>query len=580
MVKEARRGLAAAEDELSYTVIRAPFPGVVVKCYRHLGDFASAGSPVLSMYNPELMYATANLEETRLPGVAPGNPVTLHVDAFPRPFRGRVVWINKSTGAQFALMPRNVVSGEFTKVVQRVPVRIWIEKDDRWPQLQAGLSVRAVIDHGPGDPEWAKKAAQEFADLESRYSGPQEQQVGSHDTDAFHQFQEEHKMLATKDQVFEKVKLCLVDALGVEEEDIKPDATLVGDLGAESIDFLDIVFRLEKAFDIKISRGELFPEDVLTGATYVQDGRVNELGLAELRKRIAICQPRQVRREPARPGFRQPAHRRRHVPVRREQVGTDETGNLFQELARIAVSHVSANPAADRQIAALVGGVGHRADLGDRLPDVRPDGCGRRRDPQGPRSRTLQHDLAPNPLGDRIVVRGIHRHLGLASIWRPQHAVGRTWLVCRGQRAVRRRLDVSGMTVAKLVEGIGKGMVIVICRSLLLPPVRPPGHRGYRFLRHHCLRDPSHDSAVDELHQRVCGLAVDLLGQCAAGPLGVSPGLAIRPARPSCSAASAPHRLAWDQRGGGLGREHDVHGGMVPEMGRFDLQRLHRLRPD
>ena len=73
MVKEARRGLAAAEDELSYTVIRAPFPGVVVKCYRHLGDFASAGSPVLSMYNPELMYVTANLEETRLPGVAPGN---------------------------------------------------------------------------------------------------------------------------------------------------------------------------------------------------------------------------------------------------------------------------------------------------------------------------------------------------------------------------------------------------------------------------------------------------------------------------------------------------------------------------
>ena len=173
MVNEARRGLAAAEDELGYTAIRAPFPAVVVKCYRHLGDFASAGSPVLSLYNPELMYATANLEETRLPGVSPGNPATLYVDAFSRPFRGRLVWINKSAGAQFALMPRNIVSGEFTKVVQRVPVRIWIEKDDRWPQLQAGLSVRAVIDHGPGDAEWAKKAACEFADLEGRYSGLQ-----------------------------------------------------------------------------------------------------------------------------------------------------------------------------------------------------------------------------------------------------------------------------------------------------------------------------------------------------------------------------------------------------------------------
>ncbi len=177
MVTEARRGLTAAEDELKYTVIRAPFPGVLVKCYRHLGDFAAAGSPVLSMYNPELMYATANLEETRLPGVSPGNSVTLYVDAFQRPFRGRVVWINKSTGAQFALMPRNVVSGEFTKVVQRVPVRIWIEKDDRWPQLQAGLSVRTVISHGPGDPGWAEKIVRKFADLEGRYNVPHEQQA-------------------------------------------------------------------------------------------------------------------------------------------------------------------------------------------------------------------------------------------------------------------------------------------------------------------------------------------------------------------------------------------------------------------
>ena len=97
----------------------------------------------------------------------------LHLDAFAEPFRGRVVWINKSTGAQFALMPRNVVSGEFTKVVQRVPVRIAIEKDDRWPLLRAGLSVRAVIEHGPGDAQWAEQAAREMADLEMRYNKPQ-----------------------------------------------------------------------------------------------------------------------------------------------------------------------------------------------------------------------------------------------------------------------------------------------------------------------------------------------------------------------------------------------------------------------
>ena len=116
---------------------------------------------------------TANLEETRLGGVAPGNPVELEVDAFAEPFRGRVVWIDKSTGAQFALMPRNVVSGEFTKVVQRVPVRIAIEKDDRWPLLRAGLSVRAHISHGAGDMPWAEQAARAMRDLETRYNQPQ-----------------------------------------------------------------------------------------------------------------------------------------------------------------------------------------------------------------------------------------------------------------------------------------------------------------------------------------------------------------------------------------------------------------------
>lgn len=95
--------------------------------------------------------------------------------------------------------------------------------------------------------------------------------------------------MPTKDEIFEKIQHALVDALGVDEDEVTPEATLVGDLGAESIDFLDIVFRLEKAFDIKIPRGELFPEDVLTNPTYVQDGRVTETGLAELRKRMPFA---------------------------------------------------------------------------------------------------------------------------------------------------------------------------------------------------------------------------------------------------------------------------------------------------
>jgi membrane fusion protein, multidrug efflux system len=173
MVKDAQIGLASAEHQFQFTQVRAPFPGVVVKRYRSLGDFVSAGTPILSMYNPEMLYVTANLEETRLRGVAPGNSVELRLDAFDQPFKGRVVWINKSTGAQFALMPRNVVSGEFTKVVQRVPVRIWIEKDDRWPLLRAGLSAQVAIDHGDGDAAWAQQAAEDMAQIELRHNQPQ-----------------------------------------------------------------------------------------------------------------------------------------------------------------------------------------------------------------------------------------------------------------------------------------------------------------------------------------------------------------------------------------------------------------------
>ncbi|MBV8431125.1 MAG: HlyD family secretion protein [Solirubrobacterales bacterium] len=174
MVDEARRALETAENELGYTRLHAPFPGVVVHRYRHLGDFASPGTTILSMYNPELLYVEANLEETRLPGVAPGNPVRIDVDAFERPFRGRVVWFNKSTGAQFSLMPRNVVSGEFTHVVQRVPVRIWIEPDDRWPRLRAGLSAHVAIAHGGGDPEWAERMARKMEALETRHNAATE----------------------------------------------------------------------------------------------------------------------------------------------------------------------------------------------------------------------------------------------------------------------------------------------------------------------------------------------------------------------------------------------------------------------
>ncbi len=95
--------------------------------------------------------------------------------------------------------------------------------------------------------------------------------------------------MPTNEEIFEKVREALVDALGVDEEEVTPEATLQGDLDAESIDFLDIVFRLEKAFDIKIERGELFPEDILTNVDYVQDGKVNSEGVAKLKERMPFA---------------------------------------------------------------------------------------------------------------------------------------------------------------------------------------------------------------------------------------------------------------------------------------------------
>lgn len=93
-------------------------------------------------------------------------------------------------------------------------------------------------------------------------------------------------MDVTKDEVFGKVQEVLEDALGVDEDEVTSEAKLVEDLGAESIDFLDIVFRLEKAFGIKIDQSELFPESVLNDPNYVQDGKVTDQGMAELRSRL------------------------------------------------------------------------------------------------------------------------------------------------------------------------------------------------------------------------------------------------------------------------------------------------------
>ena len=106
-------------------------------------------------------------------------------------------------------------------------------------------------------------------------------------------------MPPTNEEVFNNVRTALVDALGVEDDEVTEDATLVGDLGAESIDFLDIVFRLEKAFNIEIPRAELFPEDILTNAEYVKEGKVTAEGLTELKERMPFADLTKFEENPA-----------------------------------------------------------------------------------------------------------------------------------------------------------------------------------------------------------------------------------------------------------------------------------------
>ncbi len=90
----------------------------------------------------------------------------------------------------------------------------------------------------------------------------------------------------TETEIFEIVAETLVEALALDDDEVTAIATLTGDLGAESIDFLDIVFRLEKSFDIKIPRGELFPDNIVNNPDFVKDGSLTEKGMAKLKARM------------------------------------------------------------------------------------------------------------------------------------------------------------------------------------------------------------------------------------------------------------------------------------------------------
>jgi membrane fusion protein, multidrug efflux system len=147
-VKEAQAELAAAELELAKTRIVAPSGGMISKKTVEPGQMVQVGQPLLAVVPLDGVWVVANLKETQVGRVRPGQPVTVHVDTFPgRPFRGRVDSISAGTGARFSLLPPENASGNWVKVVQRVPVKILLEDYHANPHLlRAGMSATVTID--------------------------------------------------------------------------------------------------------------------------------------------------------------------------------------------------------------------------------------------------------------------------------------------------------------------------------------------------------------------------------------------------------------------------------------------------
>jgi membrane fusion protein, multidrug efflux system len=145
----AKAGLDQAQRNLDHTVLRAPMNGTATQVDSiQLGRFVAAGTPVFSIIDTSKPWVDANPKESDFTYVAVGQPVTVDVDAFPdHVFKGTVGSLSPGTGAQFAILPPQNATGNFVKVVQRVPVRIYFDANDRMVEkLKAGMSSYVSID--------------------------------------------------------------------------------------------------------------------------------------------------------------------------------------------------------------------------------------------------------------------------------------------------------------------------------------------------------------------------------------------------------------------------------------------------
>jgi membrane fusion protein (multidrug efflux system) len=145
-IRSTEAQIAVIDTSLSNAIIRSPLHGVVSKRWAMVGDVVQPSQAIFSVYDLDSLWVTANLEETKLGRVQPDDSVYIHVDTYPdRKFVGRVVEIGTNTAAQFSLIPPNNASGNFTKVTQRVPVKISIMPLDDSPRVTPLLPGMSVV---------------------------------------------------------------------------------------------------------------------------------------------------------------------------------------------------------------------------------------------------------------------------------------------------------------------------------------------------------------------------------------------------------------------------------------------------
>ncbi|HWR35188.1 MAG TPA: HlyD family secretion protein [Clostridia bacterium] len=141
-VQKYQAAVAMAELNLRYTTIKAPASGIVSKRSVEVGQVIQPGQPLAALVSMDDIYVTANFKETQLKDMRPGQPVTIHVDAYDKDFEGHVDSVGGATGARFSLLPPENATGNFVKVVQRIPVKITFKKGaDPQHLLRPGMSV-------------------------------------------------------------------------------------------------------------------------------------------------------------------------------------------------------------------------------------------------------------------------------------------------------------------------------------------------------------------------------------------------------------------------------------------------------